>query len=188
MDDAHLGVLALRCAMGDMDALEELLRGVHRHLFTFLHLLGIPPNDIEEVAQDVVVQMHRSIGRYSRKHAFLPWLRSIARHVTANYWRTHRAEERKIRAFQRYLESRVGAQPQDLPQWEVPPAVLEDCMSKLQEKHRELVTLRYHHGYDSARIAGALGLQAPAVRQSLARIRDILKACVEKTVRLSSAT
>jgi RNA polymerase sigma-70 factor (ECF subfamily) len=172
-----------------MDALEELIGGFHRDLFTFLHLLGIPPKDIEEVAQDVVIQMHRSLGRYSGEQPFLPWLRSIARHVVANYWRTHRAEERKMKAFQRYLERKLDDRPQDRGGYlEIDAARLEDCMSRLQDKHREMLALRYQQGFDSGKIACAMGLQAPAVRQSLSRIRDILKACVEGTLRPSSAT
>jgi RNA polymerase sigma-70 factor (ECF subfamily) len=187
MDDARFGELALRSAIGDREALEELIRGLHRHLFTFLHLLGIPSKDIEEVAQEVVIQMHRSIGRYSGDQAYLPWLRSIARHVTANYWRTHRAEERKMKAFQRYLGSKLETDSQAARHLEIDSSQLEECLGKLQEKHREMLTLRYQHGFDSTRIAGAMGLQAPAVRQSLSRIRDILKSCVEGVLRVSGA-
>jgi|SRR5579862_1665829 len=186
MDDAALGVLALRSATGDMDALEELIRGFHRNLFSFLHLLGVPPKDIEEVAQEVVIQMHRSVGRYAPDQPFLPWLRSIARHVASNYWRTHRAEERKMREFQRYLERHAETLPSDCGRPELDPDRLEQCLGKLQERHRELVNLRYQLGLDSTRIAEILGLQAPAVRQSLSRIRDILKACVEGSPAMSS--
>lgn len=188
MDNAALGVLALRSATGDMDSLEELIRGFHRHLFTFLHLLGIPSKDIEEVAQEVVIQMHRSIGRYESDQPFLPWLRSIARHVAFNYWRTHRAEERKMKAFQRYLERNVESSPRDQRHLEINSDRLEECLGRLQEKHREMVKLRYQLGLDSTRIAGTMGLQAAAVRQSLSRIRDILKSCVEGALPVSSAT
>ena len=188
MDDARFGELALRSATGDREALEELIRGLHRHLFMFLHLLGIPLKDIEEVAQEVVIQMHRSIGRYSGDQPYLPWLRSIARHVTANYWRTHRSEERKMKAFQRYLGNKLETDAQASRHLEIDSSQLEDCLGKLQERHREMVMLRYQYGYDSTRIAGAMGLQAPAVRQSLSRIRDILKSCVEGVLRVSNVT
>jgi RNA polymerase sigma-70 factor (ECF subfamily) len=171
-----------------MDALEELIRGFHRSLFTFLHLLGIPPKDSDEVAQEVVIQMYRSLGRYSADQPYLPWLRSIARHVTANYWRTHRAEERKMKSFQRYLANKAETVAGCSRVGEIDSARLEECMGKLQERHRKLLALRYEQGFDSTRIAGVLGLQAPAVRQSLLRIRDILKACVESPLRISSAT
>lgn len=186
MEENALRDLALRSSSGDMDALEELIRSFHSNLFGYLHLLGIPARDIEEVAQEVVIQIHRSLRRYRADQPFLPWLRSIARHVTANYWRSHRREQHRMALFQRYLEERVEDREKDARFLDVPKARLEDCLGRLQERHREIVTLRYYQGLDSSRIAERMQLNVAAVRQALSRIREILRACVESSLGLGS--
>jgi RNA polymerase sigma-70 factor (ECF subfamily) len=184
IEDRDFRDLAAKSAAGDLEAVERLIRGFHPHLFSCLHLLGIPSGHIEEVAQDVVLQMYRSLSRYRPEEPFLPWLWSIARHVGANFWRTHRREEERRAGFQRYVEAKAGEPQASLH--DVETGRLRECIDRLQDRHREMVRLRYFQGFDSSRIADEMGLSAAAVRQSLSRIRDILRACVGSSVELGA--
>jgi RNA polymerase sigma-70 factor (ECF subfamily) len=178
MDDNTLRELAARSAEGDLDALENLIRGFHGHLFSFLHLLRVPPGEMEDVAQDVVVRMYRSLGDYRTEQPFLPFLRGIARHAVADLWRSRAREGRRVSAFQAFVEEHVASDP-GARHLDIRADRLRQCLDRLPAKHREIVVLRYERGLESAAIAREVSQSAVAVRQALSRIRRTLRACVQ---------
>ncbi|HXU12751.1 MAG TPA: sigma-70 family RNA polymerase sigma factor [Candidatus Binatia bacterium] len=184
MEDSVLRELAVRSASGEMDALESLIRGFHPSLFSYLHLLGVPPSDVDEIAQQVVINMYQSLRGYRSDQPFLPWLRSIARHSVSNYWRSRRRDQHRRGVFASYLSEVFVEAGEAVP--ETPSSRLRECMERLQDKHREMVRLRYFQNLDSSRISEKVGLSAVAVRQALSRIREILRACVKSSPTLKT--
>jgi RNA polymerase sigma-70 factor (ECF subfamily) len=178
MDDNTLRELAARSAEGDLGAVEDLIRGFHGHLFSFLRLLRIPEGELEDVAQDVVIRMYRSLGDYDPGLPFLPFLRGVARHAAADYWRGRHREERRKSVFLEFVESRAAEEAGD-PHLNLQKDRLQQCMDRLPPKQREIVVLRYARGLDSAGIAREVRQSAVAVRQALSRIRRTLRACVQ---------
>jgi RNA polymerase sigma-70 factor (ECF subfamily) len=178
MDDRDLRDLAVQASEGNLDAVEALIRGFHGHLFSFLHLLRVPTMDIEDVAQTVVIQTYQNLEDYRSAQPFLPFLRGVARHVAANYWRTRRRDSRKAEGFLAFIERRLsaGGVAADL---EIPVEKLRRCIDRLLPRQRDLVLLRYEQGLDSDAIGRRLGLHAAAVRQTLTRIRRVLRSCIQ---------
>ncbi|MBN1672341.1 MAG: sigma-70 family RNA polymerase sigma factor [Kiritimatiellae bacterium] len=179
MADPNLERLAVEAASGDMDALEALLRGVHGHLLAFLHAVGVPENDVEDVAQDAVLRMYRSLSRYQADKAFLPWLRGVARHAAQSYWRHHLREARRLEVFRLYLDEVVQAEPLEWMAESEEQAQLRECVDNLPEQQKRIVILRYFRGLNSTRIAETLRMKATTVRQTLSRVREALRVCVE---------
>ena len=180
MDDAALRGLAARAADGDLDAVEDLVRGLHGHLFSFLHLLRVPVGEMEDVAQDVVVRLYRSLGDYRIERPFLPFLRGVARHAVADLWRARARDERRMNAFQALVEAQLAGDPGER-HLDVQKDRLRRCMDRLPARQREIVALRYERGLDSAGIAREVAQSAVSVRQALSRIRRTLRACVQAT-------
>jgi RNA polymerase sigma-70 factor, ECF subfamily len=177
MDDNALRALAARAAEGDLDAVEDLVRGLHGHLFSFLHLLRVPQGELEDTAQDVVIRLYRSLGDYRADQPFLPFLRGIARHAVADLWRSRGREDRRVSAFQAFVESHAATDP-GARHLDVQASRLRQCLERLPARHREIVALRYERGLESAAIAREISQSAVAVRQALSRIRRTLRACV----------
>jgi RNA polymerase sigma-70 factor (ECF subfamily) len=85
-DDA----LVIRLRAGDEQAYAELYRRVHPWVFGFaLRRLG-DPTEAEDVAQDVFLQVYRSIERYEGRSSLLSWIFGIARHRTLSRF-SHRS-------------------------------------------------------------------------------------------------
>jgi RNA polymerase sigma-70 factor (ECF subfamily) len=168
--------LAVQAAEGDMDALEKLVQQVHGHLFSFLRLLSVPETDLDSVAQDVVIQMHRSLTSFDPENPFLPWLRGIARHVVGNFWRSHEKERKNLGAFKEYIIEKFSSAHKAGSYTE---HVIKSCIERLKEKQRTMISMRYAKGLKSVDIAKNLGMKAVTVRQGLSRIREALKACIE---------
>ncbi len=84
-DDAQLikAVLA-----GDVDRFELLL---HRYEHTVLTIVKkhIPPEHVEDTAQEVFVRAYRSLKKYKGKGGFKSWLAAISVRTCYDFWRKH---------------------------------------------------------------------------------------------------
>jgi RNA polymerase sigma-70 factor (ECF subfamily) len=152
---------------------------MHGHLISFLYLLGVDRNEIEDVAQNVAIQVHGSLGKYETAQPFLPWLRGIASHVAHNYRRTQTRENRRIGIFREYAEKKLAVDEPLEAVSSVQVSQLKACIENLQPKQKQIVTLRYFEGLDSSQIGKHIGLNAAAVRLTLFRVRERLRGCVE---------
>jgi RNA polymerase sigma-70 factor (ECF subfamily) len=61
---------------------------------------------------------------------------------------------------------------------------LEDCVGMLDADSKKLCTLRYEQDLKPAAIASRVGMSANTVAKALQRIRDRLRACVERKAAL----
>jgi RNA polymerase sigma factor (sigma-70 family) len=178
MNEDGFRELAMAGAQGDMEAAEALIRASHGPLFSFLYLLGVPEADIDDVAQNTIIQMYQSLSRYDPEHPFMPWLRSIARHVVANFWRG-RARERENRGqFRSYVE-RFTAREEPAASFVPAKRDLETCIEHLPPKQREVLAMTYFEGRTSDDVSSHLHSTPAAIRQMLARTREALRRCIE---------
>jgi RNA polymerase sigma factor (sigma-70 family) len=122
--------------------------------------------------------MYRSLPSYDPMRPFIPWLKSIALHVRANFWRSRKRREKKIEAFREYLTEQVEQDPQYEDYLDVQKSRLAHCVERLQERLRNIVTMRYQKEMNSGRIGEVLDLKSQTVRKLLSRARELLRKCV----------
>jgi RNA polymerase sigma-70 factor (ECF subfamily) len=134
---------------------------------------------IEDVAQETAIQLFKSLQRYDPDKTFLPWVHGIARHMASNHWRKQRQQRRQQTQLRQYLEEQFTC-PDALPTGlTAETSRLSACLEQLPAKHRRVVELRYYQQKNSAEVARDLETTADAVRQSLVRIREALRRCLE---------
>ena len=179
MDDRELRQLAGQAAGGDLDAADELFFGMHGPLFAYLYLLGIPGGDVEDIAQEVALQVYRGLKTYRPAQPFLPWMRSIASHVAGNYWRKKKRERPALAAFRLLFEKTLEEDKEETGLCAWVRNRVRECIERLQPKQKRLVRMRYFEELDSKRIGHQLSMKDSAVRMSLARVRDVLRTCLE---------
>jgi RNA polymerase sigma-70 factor (ECF subfamily) len=179
VERTSLEELAVTAAGGDLAAVERLVVAFHDHLFAFLYLLGVRDADVDDVAQEVTLEIYRSLGRYECDQPFLPWMRAIARNVTSKHWRSKRRRREHMTRFRELVEERLDAGPVAEAAEGFAVGALRSCVERLQQRQKRVIDLRYQDGMDSSSIAKALGMTSSGVRTVLARVRDALKACVE---------
>ena len=63
-------------------------------------------------------------------------------------------------------------------------AALQDCVEQLAPHARDILRLRYDEALDSNQIAGRMDSTTGAVRMALQRIREQLRRCVERKLRV----
>jgi RNA polymerase sigma-70 factor (ECF subfamily) len=165
-------------ARGDEEAFGRLYDLVIGRVYGLARRVLRDPAHAEDVAQEAMVEVWRSAGRFD------PNLGS------ANAWIftiTHRRAVDKVRAEQSHSDAQSRLREQaDIPYDEVSERVtanmegrrVRSCLDSLTELQRQAITLAYYQGLTYPQVAGLLGAALPTIksrmRDGLIRLRDCL--------------
>jgi len=163
----------------------KLLGAHERNLFAYVYALAPNWQDAEEVMQRVRIRIWQQFDQYDVEKPFDAWARAIAYYLVLAY----RKEKKRQREFfsERVLEA-IGQQfDTHLHGASERRDALLNCLNKLDERKRELVTKYYASARETSEaIAAMLSMTPNALRQSLFRIRKVLLECVERTMQAES--
>ncbi len=135
----------------------------------------------KDLTQETALVLFRRFGEYDGNRPFLAWALGVAQFQVLGF---HRDASRSLICFDTELfdrftelwaETAAAASEQS--------AALEVCLERLPARPRQMVRLRYFEELNSEEIAQRLGSKSAAVRVTLQRIREQLRACVEQQLR-----
>ncbi len=147
-------------------------------LRAFIGAVVRDPQAREDIFQEVAAQLWKSFPLYDRSRRFGAWARGIASNKVLE-------EHRRSRRFPLcFAPEVVEAIREAYDATEQKPGHREDalrhCLSRLPEKSRTLLTLRYGDGLRCAAIARQLQLSLDATYQTLSRLRTALESCIRQ--------
>jgi RNA polymerase sigma-70 factor (ECF subfamily) len=169
-----------RLRAGDPVAFEEMVAAYQHRVFGVAYRMMGNPADAEDIAQDVFLRVHRSIGEFRGEAKLSTWLYTIASRLCLN--RLASGDRRIVRqgeeALTRLAHDRADPAA-DLEQAELEVA-LHRAIAELPEERRIVVVLRDLEGLSYEEIATALDLELGTVRSRLHRARMDLKDKLER--------
>lgn len=188
VEAAHDAALVRRFHGGDEAAFVEIMNRYREKIFTVAISLLRNHADAEEIAQDTFIRAHRGLANFRGDSSLATWLHRIAVNLARNrYWYFFRRRRQDTLSLDCALDADTSATFADLiASSEADPAhetvtnefatLVSSCMEKLEESHREILTLRniLHRSYDE--IAQTLGLNVGTVKSRIARARQNLRA------------
>jgi RNA polymerase sigma-70 factor, ECF subfamily len=177
--------LVERSRQGDAAAFKHLVAAHQGRVRAYIGGTIGRPEVVDDLAQEVFLGAFRSLDSYKGDAPLGVWLLGIARHKTLMHLRHEvRRLARETRSLDLVLaELRVGMVESDealLPRREREIAALQACLDRLPAGNAELITDRYFRARSIADIAGATGKREGTVRMTLLRLRQLLRACVER--------
>ena len=172
---------------GDESAFVEIMTRYREKTFAIALSLLRNRADAEEIAQDTFIRAHRGLGRFRGDSSLATWLHRIVVNLARNrYWYFFRRRRHATLSLDCALSEDSTATFSDLVADDEPdPArasataefadLVSACMEKLDEQHREILTLRniLHRSYDE--IAQTLGINVGTVKSRIARAREKLR-------------
>jgi RNA polymerase sigma-70 factor (ECF subfamily) len=177
IDPPGLDDLLRLVARGDEAAFTALYDRLAPRVYGLAQRIVRDPAQAEEVAQEALVDVWRTAGRYDpARGSAVSWVLTIAhrravdrvRAEQATADRTRRAAVSEV-AFDEVVEAATARFEQQQ---------VRRCMSSLTELQREAVNLAYYRGYTYREVAELLGTALPTVktrmRDALIRLRDCL--------------
>ena len=166
--------LAARVRRGDGQAFAELHRLYHRRVIAFAYKRLGDATEAEDVAQDVFLQLYRSIARYEGRSSLLTWIFGIAHHEVCNRFR-RRSVETVGFEDEAYEVAAATPTPDEVIDAQ---RALRRCAETLERNvspaQCKIFALRYAGARSVAAIASETGRSAGAVRIGLLRSRRAL--------------
>lgn len=165
-------------------AFAQFVREHQASLRSFLRVLGVKPDSVDDLAQETFLTAYRELDSFDEDRDLGKWLRGIARNLVRN---EVRKTARRSRIMDGELTDHLLAEAErdasEPPFEESDFRTLRDCLEQLPEKSRRLVAGRYADEWNASFLADQFQMTANAVRLALMRIRGQLKTCIEKRVR-----
>lgn len=160
--------------------------------FYVARFLGNDPA-VDDVAQEVFVQVYRSLDSFAGRSSLKSWILGIARNRVGTWFRQ---QSRQIQ-FQsvdidsdmvqyRWLEWQNAEEQGHGESLSRQESLLHDvqllrgCMDKLKPPHRALIQRFYFDGVTAEEMGREQGRNSGTVRMALLRIREALAKCMRK--------
>jgi RNA polymerase sigma-70 factor, ECF subfamily len=172
----------LEPAQFSLDEFSSLVREHQAGLRGFIRALGVEAVWVDDLAQEAFIVAYRRYESFDSQKDFGRWLRGIARNLVAN---ERRKEARHARLLDGpftdlMLEAQSDASTEDAVDARRLVEAMNDCVGQLPEHSRELLRRRYREDENATLLATAFQMNPDAIRQSLMRIRTLVKQCIEK--------
>ena len=157
---------------GDVLAFEILVKRYQRRLFSFVFRVVYDAHAAEEVVQDALFGVYKTIDRVNTTKKFSSYLFTIAKNIAISYLRRRKqtvsleAIEEQASEEETFYEGFVNAEQQHH---------LKEAINQLEKKYRDVVTLYYFDDLSYEEISRKLKLPVNTVRTHLFRAKGELR-------------
>lgn len=158
------GQLVRLATGGDLDAFEELIRGLQRRVYGFAYQHLRDADEAHDLAQEIFVKLFRNLARYDDTRPFEPWFWKLAANTTINYRRKRIPLPAEPAEDAAVAETRSAHDP-----------TLVDALAQLDPGYRLPVLLHYYADLPLEQVAVTLNLSVAAVKSRLHRARAQLR-------------
>jgi len=173
--------LARAYCEGDAASFEELVRRYMKPMFNFAYRMTGSYSDADDVAQDIFVQVFKSLPSARLDLPFKPWLYVIGRNKCLDL-----LKRKRPLAFSALDDADSGesiadsiADHEPLPDEMLEHAdlqrILREAIARLPERYRTVVSLRYGGELTFAEIGEALSLPENTVKTHFQRAKAALR-------------
>jgi RNA polymerase sigma-70 factor (ECF subfamily) len=171
----QLNDLVIRAQQGDVSSYGRLVSATERMVFAVALRVLRDRALAEDAAQETYLRAFRRIGDLDDAAAFLSWIRRIAVTVAINMRRSRRITFLRLDdGADVPILDEIEARWTDAQRHQLAAALLI-----LTPEERRLCDRRYHGGWSIGRLAQDAGVDEPAMRKRLQRIRDKLRKDIE---------
>lgn len=169
--------LALKAQKGDKAAYDALLRAIAPFIRGVLVRSLAQPDWADDIAQEVLISVHKSLHTYGADRPFRPWLMAIVNFRRADYLRKHYGGRRHLRTSlddADFVRTYV-TNPAHAGEY----ADMERALDSLPEQQRRAFRMVRIEGLSAQEAAGALGISVSAVKVAAHRAVKKLRKMLE---------
>jgi RNA polymerase sigma-70 factor (ECF subfamily) len=171
--DKHWSDLAAKAQTGDKKAYAALLKDILPYIQKFLAPRLANPDWVDDVAQDVLLSVHKALKTYSKDRPFKPWLHAIIQFRKADYLRRHygRKGDKSVSIDDQINLAADVTSPDALAEL----GNVDKVLSALPDTQRRIFEMIKIQGYSAQEVSQATGMSESAVKVSAHRTLSKLK-------------
>lgn len=165
----------------------SLLVPNQKKIYAFIRYLVPSRTDADDILQDTLAEMWTKFSEYKDGTNFVSWGLTIAKYKVMSFT----SKKRSLNAH--FSEKTLHLLQQDAESHQCHSEILErieilkECTSKLPEKEKKLLRLRYEQDLTLDGIARQFGISIPAIYKAISRIHTSLAKCVRLALRIRGA-
>lgn len=171
---AELTALFLAGTAGDAGRYNQFLQqatGIFRRVLA----KRLPPDDIEDVVQNILISVHKARHTYDGDRPLMPWLLSIAAFRVNDHLRRAYARAGREVDIGPVIENLAADVTFDAFEGES----VEELLADVPERQKNILTLMYVEGYTAKETGQKLNMKESAVKvaafRALRKIRERLQ-------------
>lgn len=164
---------ATEAQSGDRKAYRLLLNDIVPYIKGYVSGSLANPDWVDDVVQDVLISVHKSLKSYSPDRPFKPWLSTIIQFRKTDFLRKHyKSKKTKEETFAHtevfstnVTNSTLSGELKDI----------EAAIATLPEKQQKIFHMMRIEGYSAKEVAEEMGMSVSAVKVSVHRSTNKLK-------------
>jgi RNA polymerase sigma-70 factor (ECF subfamily) len=158
---------------GRVEKFEILVRRYQRLVATAALRMGVPRQEIDDVASEVFYKVFRSLHRYEPSHALSTWLYRITVNAALDHRRARRHDSKSEEIPQSLADGRPSQHEEAGDRERA--AMLQEALGRLPDHYRMPLIMTHVEGMPIEAVAQALDLPEGTVKSRLFRARAQLK-------------
>jgi RNA polymerase sigma-70 factor (ECF subfamily) len=155
--------LAVRAARGDQEAVSVLVRRHSPQLHGFLQRYHPDRDDCDDLLQDTWIRALSNLDRFDPKKRFTTWLFQIAMNLCRDRARRDRVRSGYRNEVQEMQKGMAGMTAEE----KVDAMKAMRAIEALPQQQKEVLLLRYYHGFPEAEASEILGCPRGTVKSRL---------------------
>ena len=170
---AEWSTLAEAAQNGDARAYNRLLSEIAPYLRAILMPGLSDKSAVEDIVQEILISVHKSLKTYTPDRPFKPWLLAIANFRRTDYLRRHYAGQKQALVPLEEADhiAAVVTQTDNAAEYKD----VRDALDALPQKQRDVFTKLKLEGYTAQEVANQTGMNVSAVKVSAHRTLQKLK-------------
>ncbi len=168
--------LVIKAQSGDKRAYSELLTDIVPFIKSRIAGGLANPDWVDDITQDVLMSVHRSLNSYIPDRPFKPWLGAIIQFRKTDFLRKHykikRTKESSLE------DAEIFSKNVTFPSGYDELRDIEDALCSLPKKQRKIFTMIKVEGYSAKEVAKEMEMSVSAVKvsahRSAKKMKDIL--------------
>ena len=173
--------LVARAAAGDGVCFDQLVERYHRQIANFVFRMVGNYETALDLTQEVFIKVYSSLGRYNPEFKFSTWIYKIASNTAIDYLRKQSVAVSPLymvsgddEEFELPIPSK-GPNPERALERTERSAQIEEAISKLPPRYRELIVLRHVSELSYDEIAEVTALPLGTVKNRIFRAREAMR-------------
>lgn len=159
----------------DLNALEELYDRTGASVFGFALSILKNAQDAEDVMHDLYMTVWSGAGKYCAEGKPMAWIMTITRNLCLQKYREYqKRSDIPQEDWESYIESNPNMSPED-------KLILAECMERLSDQERQIVTLHAAAGFRHREIAKLLKLPLSTVLSKYNRALKKMRIFMEES-------
>ena len=173
--------LVARAAAGEGICFDQLVERYHRQIANFVFRMVGNYETALDLTQEVFIKVYSSLGRYNPEFKFSTWIYKIASNTAIDYLRKQSVAVSPLymvsgddEEFELPIPAK-GPSPERALERTERSAQIEEAISKLPPRYRELIVLRHVSEFSYDEIAEVTGLPLGTVKNRIFRAREAMR-------------